>query len=164
MIESLNIFKKVEELIKEHGSASILRDHVNLLREQFSLLEKQNTLLNNKIDTLESQIQDCNEEKQRLNEIIKTLRENQSIKKFEKETEEILKVFFDEAKELDVNHFTSIFPSVQPSVVNYHFDILRKNKMIVQTRAGTEIRSITRPPGFSITPKGREYVIRNMST
>ena len=163
MIESLNIFKKVEELIKEHGSASILRDHVNLLREQFSLLEKQNCVLNNEIDTLESRLQDCTEEKQRLNEVIKTLKENQSTEKFEKITEEILKVFFDEAKELDVDHFTSVL-SVQPSVVSYHFDILRKNKMIVQTRAGAQIMGITSPPGFSITSKGREYVIKNMST
>jgi len=163
MIESLNIFKKVEELIKEHGSASILRDHVNLLREQFSILEKQNIVLNNKIHTLESQLQDCKEEKQRLGDVIKTLKENQSTKIFEKFTEKILKVFFDEAKELDVDHFSSAL-SVQPSVVSYHFDILRKNKMIVQTRAGAQIMGITSPPGFSITSKGREYVIKNMST
>ena len=119
--------------------------------------------MNNKIDTLETKLQDCTEEKQRLNDVIKTLKENQSTKIFEKITEIILKIFFDEAKELDVDHFTSVL-SVQASAVSYHFDILRKNKMIVQTRAGSQIMGITSSPGFSITSKGREYVIKNMST
>ncbi len=34
MFDSINIFKKIEDLIKEHGSTSILRDHIALVRER----------------------------------------------------------------------------------------------------------------------------------
>ncbi len=163
MIESLNIFKKVEDLIKEHGSASVLRDHVALLREQFAISEKKITSLEVRVEQLESELQNCAEEKNRLNEIIKTFQKNQGIKQLDKITEKTLQLFFDKAKELDAEYLSSAL-SLQQSVVSYHLDILRKNKMIVQTRAGAQIMGIESPPGFSITSKGREYVIKNMIT
>jgi DNA-binding transcriptional ArsR family regulator len=163
MIESLNIFKKLEDLIKEHGSASILRDHVNLLREQFSISERKIASLEARVKQLESEVQNCTEEKDRLNEIIKTLQEDQSIKKLGKITEDILQFFFKEAKELDTPYLSSVF-SLQQSAVDYHLDILRKNKMIIQTRAGAQVMHITSPPGFSITSKGREYIMKRVAT
>ena len=161
MIESLNIFKKLEDLIKEHGSASVLRDHVKLLREQFSISEKKITSLEAIVKQLESELQNCNVEKNNLNEIIKTFQENQSIKKLEKNTEEVLQLFFNAAKELDTEYLSSVL-SLQQSVVDYHLDILVKNKMIIQTRVGQQIMGITSPPKFSITSKGREYIIKRM--
>jgi phage shock protein A len=163
MIESLKIFKKVEDLIKEHGSASVLRDHVALLREQFAISEKKITSLEEKAKQLESELKNCAEEKKRLNEIIKTFQENQGVKQLDKITEKALQLFFDKAKKLDVEYLSSSL-SLQQSVVNHHLDILRKNKMILQTRAGAKIMGIESTPGFSITSKGREYVIENMST
>jgi hypothetical protein len=42
----------IEKLINEHGSASILRDHVALLREQMTALEKENVALKTQIKEL----------------------------------------------------------------------------------------------------------------
>ena len=159
MIESLNVLKKMEELIKEHGSASILRDHVNLLKEQFSISEKKTTSLEARIAKLEAELQNCEEEKKRLNDIINDLQASQSITKIDEITEKTLKIFFDEAKELDAEQLSSVL-SLQHSLVDYHLDVLRQNKLIIQTRVGTQVMGITSPPGFSITPKGREYIIR----
>ncbi|MBP7766587.1 MAG: hypothetical protein KA113_15475 [Syntrophaceae bacterium] len=45
----------IEKLINEHGSASILRDHVALLREQIAALERENTTLKQKAIDLTSE-------------------------------------------------------------------------------------------------------------
>lgn len=42
---SLNPITQLEKLINEHGSATILRDHVALLRDKFAFLEKENSTL-----------------------------------------------------------------------------------------------------------------------
>lgn len=163
MIESLNVLKKMEDLIKEHGSASILRDHVNFLREEFSISEKKITSLEDKITQLESELKNCKEEKNRLNGIINNLQASQSTTKLDEITEKILRIFFDEAKELDVEYLSSVL-SLKHSLVDYHLDVLRQGKLIIPTRAKTKVMGITSPPGFSITPKGREYIIKNVNT
>lgn len=47
------LFKPLEKLITEHGSATILRDHLSLLRSQTTILEKENTELKTKNQILE---------------------------------------------------------------------------------------------------------------
>lgn len=71
------LLDSIEKLISEHGSASILRDHVNLLREQFTVLEKQNfslqdenSTLKKKIENLDEVINQLRQENKELNDVL----------------------------------------------------------------------------------------------
>ncbi|MFC1763548.1 TIR domain-containing protein [Planctomycetota bacterium] len=85
--------------------------------------------------------------------------ETDSGSKLEENTEKILQLFFDEAKELNVEYLSANL-SLQHSIINYHLDILRENKLIIQTRAANQIMGDTIPPNFSITARGREYIVK----
>jgi hypothetical protein len=54
----MNPFDTIEKWIKEHGSASILRDHVALLKEQMSNLERENLSLKVKLHNTETERDD----------------------------------------------------------------------------------------------------------
>lgn len=47
--------EQLQKLINEHGSASILRDHLALFKDQVVLLEKENAALTEKIKVLQSE-------------------------------------------------------------------------------------------------------------
>lgn len=64
----MNPFSAIEKLINEHGSATILKERINLLKEQFSALEKERDqllsdkeLLDAKILVLESENRELKE-------------------------------------------------------------------------------------------------------
>ncbi len=67
------LLSKIDGLIKEHGSSSILRDHVALLKEQISILEKDNYDFEIKINHLEEQ---HNIQKNRADNLQKQIEQN----------------------------------------------------------------------------------------
>lgn len=81
---------------------------------------------------------------------------DQSELKLDPDTDQILRQFFDASRDLSVN---DISPAnrLRSGVVQYHFDILLKNQLIVQA-TGHE------PIEYSLTPKGRAYVVENMNS
>lgn len=84
---------------------------------------------------------------------LKTL--DQSELKLDPITEQILKRFFDAGRDFSVNDISPTIPS-SIGVVQYHFDILLKKNLIAQA-TGFE------PIEYSLTAKGRAYVIENMN-
>jgi hypothetical protein len=50
----MDLVTAIDKLITEHGSASILRDHLALLRDQAKVLEKENTDLKKRVSELET--------------------------------------------------------------------------------------------------------------
>jgi regulator of replication initiation timing len=75
------LFKPLEKLITEHGSATILRDHVSLMKAQTSILEKENKALkqenadlkieNNKLRKI---IDNCEKENEKISHTSSELR------------------------------------------------------------------------------------------
>ncbi|OGW25492.1 MAG: hypothetical protein A2X55_03270 [Nitrospirae bacterium GWB2_47_37] len=60
----MGLLDKFEKLINEHGSASILKEHLSLMKSQQAILERENedlkkesASLKSKIDVLEKEIQ-----------------------------------------------------------------------------------------------------------
>ena len=75
------LFRPLENFIKEHGSASILRDHVSLMKSEISIrdekvkeLEKSQTKSNIENENLRKIIKDCQDENKRLNKTISDLK------------------------------------------------------------------------------------------
>jgi DNA-binding transcriptional ArsR family regulator len=68
-----------------------------------------------------------------------------------------LKAFFDRADKFSVQDIARLF-LMQPSVVDYHLDVLRKKKFIRSFGVGF-MGSTT---AYIITPAGREYVVENL--
>lgn len=52
----------IEKWITEHGSATVLRDHVALLKDQLSNLETANSDLTKEVNTLTKQLEVCRAE------------------------------------------------------------------------------------------------------
>ena len=65
------IFDQIEKLINEHGSSSVLRDHLAFLKEQFALLEKENALLKEENKVFKSQFEDSQKDNEELRHKIK---------------------------------------------------------------------------------------------
>jgi len=125
---------------------SIQSEHAALHEQRISLMTK-NSELKQQIASLHRQLAELKQ------------KPAQASSELSSETEALLKVFFDEARELDVDFLSSAL-SLEPSVAEYHMDILQKNKMISQTREKTQVMGITSQAGFSIMPKGREYIMK----
>ncbi len=81
---------------------------------------------------------------------------DQSELKLEPNTEQILKQFFDAGSDLSVNDISPAIP-LKIGVVQYHFDILLKKNLIAQATGYEPIK-------YSLTEKGRAYVIENMNS
>jgi septal ring factor EnvC (AmiA/AmiB activator) len=58
------IFDQIEKLINEHGSSSVLRDHLAFLKEQFALLKEENKVF-------KSQFEDSQKDNEELRHKIK---------------------------------------------------------------------------------------------
>ncbi len=173
------MFKMLEKLINEHGSAKILKerlglkdDQINALKLEFSSLTQENSNLKTKNKNLETSLDQANQEIDRLNEIIQSLQKKQGIEKLNEVTEQILQKFFKTGKELTVCHF-DLFLGLDTSTVEYHFDILLEKEFIqlatygqpgnplIDARVGGD--SSTQDT-FQITSKGRKYIVENNLT
>ncbi len=151
----MNIFTAIEKLITEHGSASILRDHINLLKEKFSLLEKENK-------ELESKLEDATKEIDRFNKLTQKPQRAayQEEEKLNEVTEQILQQFFKTGEEMSPGYFASSL-SLEISVIEYHFDILIKNGYIDHASSNRSFITGQSSTTYLISSKGREYIMKN---
>jgi uncharacterized coiled-coil DUF342 family protein len=67
----MNPLKGIEEWIKEHGSASILRDHVSLLKEKMAGLESKTRALEKQVSDFASERDAAQAEVKKLQEYIR---------------------------------------------------------------------------------------------
>lgn len=90
----------------------------------------------------------------------------------DKDTEQILKLFFDAARALSINEVVSHL-GIEPSIVSYHFDQLLEKKFIHQATSEQAVSSWVaagrgnlsgKPATFAISPNGRKYIIENKIT
>lgn len=58
----INPLSLIEDLIKEHGSSSILRERLLLLKEELAKVEKDRTNLITKVTELEEELRNCREQ------------------------------------------------------------------------------------------------------
>ena len=168
----MNPISLIEKLINEHGSSTILKERLELLKDQISALEKENgalksenAILKDKAKHLESKLNDATKETQRLNEIINAFQKNQSIKKYDEITENILKAFFQFGRELSIYDCVHEL-SLDVSTIRYHFNLLSEGNLIIQTRAGVESSwaGESNPDIYDLTASGRKYIIENKLT
>ena len=62
----MGIFDSIEKLINEHGSATILKERIDLAKDKYLLLEDKNESLLDKINILESKVEILDSENQTL--------------------------------------------------------------------------------------------------
>jgi hypothetical protein len=167
---NLNPLTLIEKLINEHGSSTILKERLELLKDQISALENEkgvlkseNAILNDKQNKTESQLNKAIKEVERLNQVIKGLKKDDKKAHLDTVTEKILKLFFDTGREMAINSIAAdLFMDI--STIRYHFDLLLKDKLIIQTKSGWEssFPGLNSPEMYDLTPSGREYVIKNI--
>lgn len=157
----MSLFDNVEKLINEHGSASILRERLLLAEDKYLMLERKISDLQSESTLLRVQLEESLKENADLRKSI----EKPSAKPdgFDKTTEKILKIFFDVSDDISSNQIAKQL-GLKVGVVDYHFDVLKCAKMIIQTRMGISGDSGSSPPGFGLLPAGREYVVKNNIT
>ncbi len=158
--------KENSALKKEHGS---FKDHLELLREQISILEEENralksenAILKGKEGTVKSKPNKTTKEMERLNEVIKVSRKGGEEPRLDAVTEKVLKLFFDIGQEMSVNQVAAKL-SINISTAQYHFDLLSRAKLIVETAAGDKSSRTgeSAPALFELSYPGRKYVIEN---
>ena len=127
-----------------HGKDVIdpLQTKLALLTEQVAALEKENRNLKTENDNLKTRLPNARPKSEELSQ----------------KTEGILKAVFDRAGEFSVQYIASLF-RMQPSVVDYHLDVLRKRKFIKTHGIGF----MGSAPTYIIAPAGRAYVVKNLS-
>jgi DNA-binding MarR family transcriptional regulator len=162
----MSLMDLIEKLINEHGS---FKEHLELLREQISMLEKENNMLKSenailkgKGDTAESKLNKATKEIERLSESVKVPAKDGIKPGLDPVTEKVLKLFFDKSRDMSVKEVAGAL-SVDIGTAQYHFDLLLKNNLIIQTGIdSTSLRSRENAPFFELTLAGREYVVKNI--
>ncbi len=155
-----NLFAQIEKLITEHGSATILKERIELLKDQYSALEQKVKDLEKENNSLRSELENATEEIYRLNKLTQSPQRttDQKKKKLDKVTEQILQQFFDSEHGLSIEYFTSSL-SLGNSVVKYHFDILLEREYIDFASAGLDLPGCSGSTTYSISSEGRKYII-----
>lgn len=162
----MGFLDSIEKLINEHGSATILKERIQLandkysaLKDKASILEKENGILKEQNANLKSQLDEATKKIESLNQDIERLSKNKSRDKLNDVTENILKMFFNAGRELSVRDFRNM----PVNVIQYHFDILMKHNFIIPSRAGTvsSWSGEDSPVMYDITSDGRKYIVEN---
>ena len=76
------------------------------------------------------------------------------------DTSKVLRLFFETGRDLSIPQVAQQF-GFQASVAEFHFDILRQQSFIRQTRAGMHTYGGSSPPLFGLTSEGRAYVMQH---
>jgi len=152
----------IADLLSEIPSAARYKIQLEQLEADHRSLKTENETLKEKIITCQKNLDQANEEIRNLNLLIERLK-GQDQKKYKPETEKILRHFFDAGRELPMNQFLSIV-SQNASILQYHFDLLIKDNLIWRSTEGQQSSwaRVDEPDLYSLTPTGREYVIKNM--
>ena len=159
-----NSVLKAEISALRAGFSALINENIDL-KADLSALINENIDLKSKINELESDLQNANEKIERQKQIIETLQRPQGTKKYNEITEKVLKLFFDSGIELPVNYIARAL-SIDINTALYHFDILLKDKLITQTKGGSESSwtGTSDPDMFDLTSDGRKYVIENKTS
>ena len=154
----MNIFGEIERLITEHGSATILRQRLELAKEQYSALENKVTELRSENDNLRLQLQQSQQQIEELNKSLPSASEKRS--DFDDTTHKILKTFFNRSDNICVDEAAE-YVGIDRAIARYHFDLLMEADFIILTRMGSEGWDGSSPAMYGITAKGRKYVVKN---
>ena len=131
-----------------------------VIKEKLVGVEQQNK-------NLQASLDKATEEIKRLNQIINgtKAKKDDAEKHYEAVTNKILNLFFDACRELSVNHVAATL-SLDVNTARYHFDLLTKDKLIIQSTAAVESSwaGVSSPNMYDLTPLGRKYIIENKLT
>lgn len=153
----------IADLLSEIPSAPRYKIQLEQIEAENENLKAVNAALKERITTLGADLDKANEKIRNLNLVIQGPKDKDQ-KKYDKVTEHIIRYFFDSGRELSINHFISIL-ALNISTIQYYFDLLLKDNLIRRSTMGEKSSwaRIDEPDLYSLTPAGREYVIKNMS-
>jgi len=154
----MNIFGEIERLITEHGSASILRERLELAKEQYSALEKKVTKLRSENDNLRLKLKQSQQQIEELNKSLSSASEKSS--DFDDTTHKILKTFFNHTDDISVDEAAG-YVGIEGAIAQYHFDLLIEADFVIPTKMGFNGWAGSSPTMYGITAKGRKYVVKN---
>jgi len=162
----LGLLDSIEKLINEHGSATILKERIQLANDKYSALEdkvsilrQENGILKEQNANLKSQFDEVTKKIEGMNQTIERLNKQNSKDKLDDITEDILKMFFNAGRELSVRDIGNM----PVNVIQYHFDILTQHNFIIPSSAAivSSWSGEDSPGMYNITASGRKYIIEN---
>lgn len=139
-----------KEIVRIGSTAGLSKDVIDLLEKKTALLTEQVSALDRENAQLRGEVVQLRQQLQRLQPVDGIL----------KETADVLQFFFDQGRDLSIEHIAQKF-QFQMSVAEYHFDILFKRKFVRQTRMGIETYGGSSPAMFALTSEGRSYVMEH---
>lgn len=157
----IEVKKLIEQLIEEHGSSKILRDHIALFKDMILKSESEKNSLKLDNDNLRKDFESM---KQSLI-IFQDQYATNYIDEFE---EKVLKHIFDKDNRVSKEELCSVF-NMQSSVMKCHIDslsrfdfitppaIIKAGGFTLMSAGGNEPKDI-----YIITSKGRKYVKDNL--
>jgi len=157
------MFKMLEKLINEHGSANILKerlglrdDQISLLKQEFSTLKRDNSDLLAENGKLKISLKQALEETQRLKEVIEYGAKSQSAEEFSEAEIIILKHLFENAKSFTIEEISSHL-GVIPNIAQHHINTLLNNELVIdQLGIGGMV-----PTMYRISESGIAFVMEN---
>ncbi|UCF78711.1 MAG: hypothetical protein JSW03_00075 [Candidatus Eiseniibacteriota bacterium] len=154
------IFGQIEKLINEHGSATILRERLDLARDQYEALERKNAELEGENETLRRQVAQLEKENEKLEQALAA--EPDITPDFDEVTQQMLLAFFKVGGRTELGPVAT-HPAVrETSVARYHCDLLQEAGFVMKmSRREYANRRLVKEATYQITSAGRKYVVKN---
>ena len=158
----MTILDKIEKLINEHGSASILREHVALLREQLAILDKKILMLVSENEILKTEKENLKSQNEAL--VIEKNDLRGKIQKYEqphktlldKTKTDILLYIFDHQHSDPLTFHIAQSLDISEVIAKYHLEELQKNEFI---KEGLPV--LAGQQSWGLKSKGKKYLIEN---
>jgi len=146
----------IEKLIE------FLRNKISILEKENRALKSENAILKDKENVIESQLKKVEEEIERLHQVIKRLKKDDTETHLDAITEKVLKRFYDMGRKLSVEEVAPAL-SMDLSTTQYHFDVLSKAELILQTTLAdkSSLTGESTPALFELSYSGRKYLTEN---
>ena len=153
--------EQLQKLIKEHGSASILRDHLALFKDQVVILEKkatllqsENVILKTENGKLNSKIQQLIKNDEKLWQKIQKYEQSHNILLDKEKTDILLYIHKNIGDTLTFQIIQSL--NMSEDIAKYHLHELYKEELISK---GLPI--LPGQQSWNINDKGKKYLIEN---
>ncbi|MBU4445017.1 hypothetical protein KJ656_08060 [bacterium] len=153
--------EQLQKLIKEHGSASILRDHLALFKDQVILLEKEILFLREKTinfqsekEMFESKIQQLIKDNEELRSIIQKNKQLHGILLDKEKTDILIYIHKNIEDTLTFQIIQSL--NMSKDIVKYHLQELCKEQFINEG-----LPYLKGQQSWNINDKGKKYLIEN---
>jgi len=154
------MFKMLEKLINEHGSANILKERLGLkdeqissLKDEYSSLVQENTNLKRENEQLKTSFDQAQQEIEGLKKIIDSGTKVSSPPELSDIAINIMKQLFNTGDEITTDEFASSL-GIQNGIVQYHIDILLEIEFV-----GEGPIIIEEPQTYYLTKLGRKHLI-----